>query len=265
MPTSDPKHYLPVLQKSLWFNGLPAAAAQDLLSEATVLHLGAGQQLFLRGDSFDGIYCVLEGGLRVTGIAPNGQENLFSVISPPTWFGEIAFFDGLPRTHDALAVGPTVLLRVSPARLHELVRTDPQWSFRLAVLMAQKTRLLFFALEAIARLDTQARLARVIAMTVTQGGTAIPDLVGRISPLNQGSLAETLGVTRQTVAAGLKVLQDQGIVSLSYRRVTVTDWPRLCEMAKIDAEYPPPSRQRDDTPANEGVAQNMLHRKPGDC
>ena len=73
--------------------------------------------------------------------------------------------------------------------------------------MAQKTRLLFFALEAIARLDTQARLARVIAMTVTQGGTAVPDLVGRISPLNQGSLAETLGVTRQTVAAGLKVLQ----------------------------------------------------------
>lgn len=83
MPTSDPKHYLPVLQKSLWFNGLPPAAAQDLLSEATVLHLGAGQQLFLRGDSFDGIYCVMEGGLRLTGIAPNGQENLFSVISPP--------------------------------------------------------------------------------------------------------------------------------------------------------------------------------------
>ena len=42
MPASDPKHYLPVLQKSLWFNGLPAAAAQDLLSETTVLHLGAG-------------------------------------------------------------------------------------------------------------------------------------------------------------------------------------------------------------------------------
>lgn len=247
MPTSDPQHYLPVLQKNLWFKGLPAAAAQDLLSEATIRHLVAGQQLFLRGDSFDGIYCVVEGGLRLTGITPNGQENLFSVISPPTWFGEIAFFDGLPRTHDAQAVGSTLLLRVSPARLHELVAADPQWSFRLAVLMAQKTRLLFFALEAIARLDTQAKLARVIAMTITQGGTAAPDLLGSSAPLNQGSLAETLGMTRQTVAAGLKVLQDQGIVSLSYRRVTVTDWPRLCDMAKIDADYPPTALHNDPT------------------
>lgn len=237
MPTSDPKHYLPGLQKSLWFNGLPSAAAQDLLSEATVLHLGAGQQLFLRGDSFDGIYCVMEGGLRLTGIAPNGQENLFSVISSPTWFGEIAYFDGLPRTHDAQAVGPTVLLRVSPARLNGLVSADPQWTFRLAVLLAQKTRLLFFALEAIAKLDMQAKLARVIAMTITQGGTAVPDLDGSSSPLTQGSLAETLGMTRQTVAAGLKALQAQGIVSLSYRRIKVTDWPRLCDMAKVDAEY----------------------------
>ena len=92
MPTSDPRQYLPVLQKSLWFNSLPPVASQRLLSEATVQHLGAGQQLFLRGDSFDGIYCVIEGGLRLTGIAPDGQENLFSVISPPTWFGEIALF-----------------------------------------------------------------------------------------------------------------------------------------------------------------------------
>lgn len=236
MPTSDPKHYLPVLQKSLWFNGLPAAAAQDLLSEATVLHLGAGQQLFLRGDSFDGIYCVLEGGLRLTGIAPNGQENLFSVISPPTWFGEIAFFDGLPRTHDAQAVGPTVLLRISPKRLTSLVSVDPQWAFRLGVLMAQKTRLLFFALEAIARLDMQAKLARVIAMTLSQGGTAVPDLEGSRSPLTQSYIAETLGMTRQTVAAGLKSLQEQGIVSLSYRRINVINWPRLCELAQVDAE-----------------------------
>ena len=241
MPTSDPRQYLSVLQKSLWFNSLPPVASQRLLSEATVQHLGAGQQLFLRGDSFDGIYCVIEGGLRLTGIAPDGQENLFSVISPPTWFGEIAFFDGLPRTHDAQAVGPTVLLHVSPARLGGLVSEDPQWAFRLAVLMAQKTRLLFFALEAVARLDTQAKLARAIVMTLTQGWTAVPDLAGSSSPLNQGSLAETLGMTRQTVAAGLKVLQDQGIVKLGYRRIAVTDWPRLCDMAEIDAEYPPNS------------------------
>jgi len=90
-----------------------------------------------------------------------------------------------------------MLLRVSPARLKSLVSADPQWTFRLAVLLAQKTRLLFFALEAIAKLDMQAKLARVIAMTITQGGTAVPDLDCSSSPLTQGSLAETLGMTHK--------------------------------------------------------------------
>ena len=39
MPTSDPRQYLSVLQKSLWFNSLPPVASQRLLSEATVQHL----------------------------------------------------------------------------------------------------------------------------------------------------------------------------------------------------------------------------------
>lgn len=245
MPKSDPKHYLPVLQKGLWFNDLPTHAVAPLLDAAVVQQLHAGQQLFLRGDVFDGIYCVVEGGLRLTGIAPDGQENLFSVISPPTWFGEIAFFDGLPRTHDAQAVGHTVLLHVSPVRLNELVTHDPQWAYRLAVLMAQKTRLLFFALEASSRLDRQAKLARAIVMMITQGWTAVPDLAGSSTPLNQGSLAEMLGMTRQTVAAGLKALQDQGVLLLGYRRVSVLDWPRLCEAAQIDGEYPPNSVHKD--------------------
>lgn len=245
LTVSDPKHYLPVLHKSLWFSGLPALAAQRLLSEATILHLCAGQQLFLRGDSFDGIYCVVEGGLRLTGIAPDGQENLFSVISPPTWFGEIAFFDDLPRTHDAQAAGATVLLHVSPARLSQLVSEDIQWVNRLAVLMAQKTRLLFFALEASSRLDRQAKLARAIVMMITQGWTSVPDLGDGSTPLNQGSLAEMLGMTRQTVASGLKALQDQGILRLGYRRVAVLDWPRLCQEAQIDGDYPPNSVHND--------------------
>lgn len=241
MSASDPSHYAPVLNKSLWFTGLPPETAQRLLDACVVRHVGTGQSLFFRGDRFDGIYCLVDGCIRLTGLAPDGQENAFSVTLPPTWFGEIAFFDGLPRTHDAQAVGRSVLLHVTPARLEGLFDEDPQWSFRLAVLMAQKTRMLFFAMEMLARLDTQAKLARGIVMVATQGWASVPDLGEGSLRLNQGALAETLGMTRQTVAAGLKALQEQGLVRLGYRRVTVLDWPNLCAVGKVDAAYPPTS------------------------
>jgi hypothetical protein len=56
-------------------------------------------------------------------------------------------------------------------------------------------------------------------------------------------------MTRQTGAAGSKALQDQGIVQLAYRRITVIDWARLCDVAKIDAECPAPGLHHEHLPS----------------
>ena len=45
------------------------------------------------------------GAVRVSSVSLSGKQVTLTYVEPGTWFGDIALFDGLPRTHDADAHG----------------------------------------------------------------------------------------------------------------------------------------------------------------
>ena len=55
-----------------WFASLPPAMADALLQAANLKRLQAGETLFMRGAPADGIFAVLEGSLRVSGMTADG-------------------------------------------------------------------------------------------------------------------------------------------------------------------------------------------------
>ncbi|MBF4499681.1 Crp/Fnr family transcriptional regulator, partial [Vibrio vulnificus] len=81
-------------------------------------------------------YAVLEGGLHISGVTREGREAMLSLVEPPMWYGEIALFDRLSRTHDAVAEGATTLLFVPLASLDAMLEAQPRWWRHFGVLMA---------------------------------------------------------------------------------------------------------------------------------
>ena len=57
------------------------------------------------------------GAVRISSVSLSGKQVTLTYAEPGIWFGDIALFDGLPRTHDADAHGQTTLLLVRRARL----------------------------------------------------------------------------------------------------------------------------------------------------
>jgi CRP-like cAMP-binding protein len=53
-----------LLGRSAWFRSAPPAMQAQLIEAGRVERLAAGQRLFTRGDSDDGLYCVLDGLMR---------------------------------------------------------------------------------------------------------------------------------------------------------------------------------------------------------
>src|SRR5690606_21769976 len=92
---------LGLLRADPWFGSVPPDFEQDLLALATLRRLQAGAHLFFRGDAPDGLYAMLEGSLRVAGVTEAGKDAILSLVDAPSWFGEIALFAPLPRTHNA--------------------------------------------------------------------------------------------------------------------------------------------------------------------
>lgn len=214
-----------------WFSHLPAALQDELLGQAGLRQLAAGQRLFSRGDRPCGLYAVLQGAIRIGAVDREGREALLTLVEPPHWFGEISLFDGQPRTHDAFAEGPTQLLQIPQGALLELLDRQPRYWREFALLMSQKLRLAFIALEAMSLLPAAPRLARRLLLIAEGYGETGPR---RVIQLAQDQLALMLALSRQTTNQILKDLEARGALRLTYGEIEILDLDLLRQVARID-------------------------------
>ncbi|MGY2139991.1 Crp/Fnr family transcriptional regulator [Pseudomonas reactans] len=215
-----------------WFSHLPASFQHSLLANSRVRQLAAGEYLFKRGDPPCGLYAVLEGAVRISAVNAQGKEAVLSLVESPYWFGEICLFDSLPRTHDALAMGPCTLLQIPQALMLEILDKHPVYWRDVALLMSHKLRLSLINIEQISLMPTSVRLAHRLLM-IAEGYGEIAQ-TRRVLHLPQEDLAAMLGLSRQTINSLLKALEQQGILGLSYGAIEVLDLQRLRQAAGVD-------------------------------
>lgn len=205
-----------------WFAGLPVTFADALLALAEPVSLSAGQRLFARGDAPDGLYCVLRGVVRVTATSVSGQEALLAMLEPPQWFGEIAVFDGAPRTHDAWAQEDCELLRVPQAALLTELAERPQHWRELGQLLTQKLRITFASVEELSLLPPTQRVAGRLLLMAGGYGTWT-DRSKRVLEVSQEQLGLMLALSRQTVNQSLRELESRGCIKRSRASIEILD------------------------------------------
>lgn len=219
------------LRRGAWFRDLPAALAHALLVAARPRVLVAGERLFARGDAPDGVFAVVDGRVRVGSVSASGREAILAMAEAPQWFGEIALFDGLPRTHDAVAETDTRLLHVDLATLHALLAANPRYWQSFGSLLAQRVRQAFEAIEEAALLPPLARVARRLVLIAGNFG-AFDDRSRRVIDLPQDRLAMMLSMSRQTVNQLLGELAAGGAIRLVRGGVEIVDVAALRHCAR---------------------------------
>ena len=225
-----------LLERSAWFRSAPAALRAELIEMGRVEHLAAGQRLFTRGDSDDGLYCVLDGLMRIGAASSAGKEALLAVIEPVNWFGEIALFDNRPRTHNAYAERDSELFHVPRAALAALLERTPAYWHVFGLLLTQKLRLAFDAIEEAALLPAAQRVARRLLLMA--GGYGEPGALRRVLKVPQEDLAMMLALSRQTNNQVLKQFETQGALKLGYAEIEITDPHKLGELADLEPGLP---------------------------
>ncbi len=221
-----------LLARSAWFRSAPAAMQAQLIQAGRIVRLAAGERLFTRGDSDDGLYCVLDGLMRIGAASSAGKEALLAVIEPVNWFGEIALFDKRPRTHDAYAERDAELFHVPRAALAALLERTPEYWHAFGLLLTQKLRLAFDAIEEAALLPAAPRVARRLLLMA--GGYGEPGAIRRVLKVPQEDLAMMLALSRQTINQVLKQFETQGALKLRYAEIEITDVQKLSALADLN-------------------------------
>jgi CRP-like cAMP-binding protein len=212
---------------------VPAPLQTKLLETAKPRVAVAEERLFTRGDPCTGLFAIVVGGVRISGIAENGKEAILALLEAPSWFGEISVLDGEPRTHDATATTESLLLHVPQPALDELLAAEPSLWRYLALLATAKLRLAFTVLEDLALVPLSVRLAKRLALMAEGYGDRASRL--RALGVSQEELASMMAMSRQTTNQLLKELETRGLVRLSYGRVEIVDLAGLRRVADQNA------------------------------
>lgn len=208
--------------------GGSARLTKALTEMAEPCRLAAGEMLFDQGDPGDAVYAVVSGVLEVSALSPEGRKLTLNTLGPGDIFGEIALFDGGPRTARVHARSAARLARVRRERLLEALSRDPGLTADLLSMAGQHMRWMSEAFEGVTFLPLSARLARSLLRLAERFG----DADGTIA-FSQTELADQLGATREAVARVIGGWRRKGWIEPARGRLRLIDREALVREAGL--------------------------------
>ncbi len=149
------------------------AAIEKLAGLCQKRLLPSGETLFVKGDKGDALYGIRRGQIRIETSTPAGDSLTLNVLGPGDLFGEIALFDGQPRTADAVAAEASELFVLRRSDFLAYLEKDARVAVRVIELLCQRIRWVSDRMEETALLPFQVRLARRLAILVQDFGMEI--------------------------------------------------------------------------------------------
>lgn len=162
-------------------------------------------------------------------LTPDGDDVTIALIAAPDAFGEV----GLIRrdhhhTATVVALDDVHVLSVLAARFHELRADHPDLTEWLLMTLTQRLERMSELLADALFLDAEHRVARRLLDCRCSFGIEAGDPL----PLTQDDLAAMAGVSRPTANRVLRHLEDQGVVRLGRRHITIEDLESLARSAR---------------------------------
>lgn len=229
------------LLQSSWLAGFPPHVTEDAAACGTLRAVEDGTLLHARGADADGFFTIARGAVRFTRTTSDGHATTIAVLDAPNWFGEISLFDGLPRSHDGHASGPTVVLFHAKTDFHRLLAQHPSIYERFAKMLCLRLRTTFDLVEEAAVAPLPQRLARrllELAHITPSTMNVATSAGGREVPLTQEELGHLLGKSRQSIAKLLRLWEQNGLVQTKYGRVSITQPQALSRLAYPERKAP---------------------------
>jgi CRP/FNR family cyclic AMP-dependent transcriptional regulator len=193
-PVSEARTFLEGLPL---FSGLGEASLLALVRAGKFVQVEKGQFIFFQSDPSEKVYIVRSGMVSIVLESPDGREMVINEMSPGDFFGEVGVLTRQPRSTSAIARTEGVLLELPLQAFLSIIAAEPALARRILEMTANRLRSSSERESALAFLDAQARLARLLLQLEQQA----PEK-GYVT-ISQEELAQRTGQTRQTVAKAL--------------------------------------------------------------
>lgn len=214
-----------LLQTHHLFEPLTTNQLRELLSASELLNLNKGDYVFHQGEPAHSFYYIISGCVKIYRLTPEGQEKILEVVSERNTFAEAMMLMDTPNyVATVQAVTPTQLFRISNKAYLRLLHDSPPLAMALLGKLCIR---LHQRINEIETLSLKNATHRVIRYLLTQLGPESNADQSFSIPVAKQLIAGHLSIQPETFSRIMHRLDDEGIIRLEGREITVLDRERL--------------------------------------
>jgi CRP/FNR family cyclic AMP-dependent transcriptional regulator len=178
--------------------------------------------IYLRGDPGTAFYVIASGRVKIALTSADGKELILRRLDAGEFHGELALLDDEPRSADAVATEPSVLLVLHRDAFRQFLLERPTVAFKLLARLSYYLRRNTELIQDATFLDVPARLARILLELGGASDDGLPPEGARLpDKMKQAELASLVGATRESVNKWLGSFERQGLIRLEKGYITL--------------------------------------------
>ncbi len=219
------------LSRTALFHDLDEGTLRELAARAVERRFKKDELLFVAGEEALGLYVVVEGAVRAFRESSDGREQVIHVERAGATVAEVPVFDNGAFPSTVAAETDSILLFIDKRDVRQLCLEHPQIALAALEVLAGRLRRCAELVETLSLREVGQRLARLLlAEARAGGGRAGGGLAVTLSLTNQ-QIAARVGSVREVVSRALTRLQQDKLIALDGRRLTIPDEAALAAYA----------------------------------
>lgn len=178
--------------------------------------------IYFEADNANKVYLIEKGKVKIGHYTEKGEEVVKAILSKGELFGEKAILGEEIRNEFAMSLDNTTsICPVSVDTMHELMRNNRTFSFRIYKLIGFRIKRLERRLEMIMFKDAETRVQEFLKDLAEDYGYCCPDTGDTIikHPYTQKDIAHLIGTSRPTFNSIMNRLKEMNKIDFSRKEI----------------------------------------------
>ncbi|MEN1680183.1 MAG: Crp/Fnr family transcriptional regulator [Planctomycetota bacterium] len=226
------------------FQRLTPQELAPLESQCRTRQFARGAPIYLPADQANGVLLLTTGRAKICSFTEEGKQAILAFIDPGELFGELALFGGGEREEYAEAVEKSTVILMPGDAVNQLVHRHAGLALGVTKLIGLRRKRIERRLKYLLFRSNRERLISLLLELADQYGKPAEDGLRLGIKLSHQDLASIIGSTRETVTVILGELQDEGLLTIGRRRITLISRERLAKASRPPQPAPAPRQEQ---------------------
>lgn len=220
------------LRKFSIFEDLSDDELDIVLKKVSVVHFERGETIIAHEARDTDVFLLLDGQVLANRYSLAGREISYRRLPPNSYFGELAVFDGQPRSVNIVALSQVEIGRLSGQAFSELMAAIPGMSKALLRDMSARIRDLSDRIYETTASSVKMRFyTELIRNAMAVGGDEEGEIILK-DPPTHAEWAATVGGQRETITRAISELTSLGLLRKQGRNLVITDLNGLMDQCE---------------------------------